>query len=228
MNHHTQSPSKKSQNTPTAVPLYTKHEEIAHSATSIPGVIFGVIALVFLVYLGTSYRDIWQIISFSIYGSTFIILYLASTLYHSFQNPVVKKWFQKFDHAAIYLLIAGTYTPFLLIRLRDAWGWTLLTLVWVIAILGVLFKAFFLEKGVKLSIAGYVIMGWLGIVAFKQMLLQVPRIAIYWLLIGGLLYTSGIIFLAWKKIPYNHTIWHVFVLAGSISHFIAIYYLASY
>jgi hemolysin III len=208
-------------------PLYTIREEIAHSVTSIPGVIFGIAGLIFLIYIAASYKDIWQIISFSIYGVSFIILYLASTLYHSFQKPRIKKAFQKFDHAAIYLLIAGTYTPFLLIRLRGAWGWTLLAVVWGIALLGISFKALFMGKAVKLSILGYVLMGWLGVIAGKQMLVNIPHISLYWLAIGGVLYTSGIFFLAWRKIPYNHAIWHLFVLAGSISHFIAIYQLTT-
>ena len=206
-------------------PLYSRTEEITNSITSILGVLFGIAGMTFLVIMAMLSGDHWHLISFIIYGITLILLYLASTLYHSFQNPRIKKILQKVDHSAIYLLIAGTYTPFLLISLRGTWGWTLLVLVWGIAILGIGFKTLFLERFVRLSILGYVLMGWLGIIAGKRLLESVPHVSLYWLAIGGVIYTSGILFLAWRKVPYNHTIWHFFVLAASICHFIAIYQL---
>jgi len=205
--------------------LYSISEEIANSITSGIGVALSIAGLVLLIVLAVIRGDPWQIISFSIYGSTLILLHLASTLYHSIQNPRIKKIFQKFDHAAIYLLIAGTYTPFLLISLRETWGWTLLIVVWGIAIIGIGFKALYLEKFVKLSVVGYILMGWLGVIAGRQILFNIPKSALQWLLVGGLCYMGGIVFLAWRKIPYNHTIWHIFVLAGSFFHFLAVYQL---
>jgi len=205
--------------------LYSIAEEIINSITHGIGAVFSLAGLIILVVLGVLYGDTWQVISFSIYGSTLFLLYLASTLYHSFQNPRLKKVFQKLDHSAIFLLIAGTYTPFLLISLRGTWGWTLLALVWGIAILGIGFKTLYLERFVKLSIFGYVLMGWLGLIAGKQILANIPQQALLWLAIGGVIYTSGIVFLAWRRIPFNHAIWHLFVLGGSFCHFIAVYQL---
>lgn len=209
-------------------PLYTKKEEIANSITGGFGVIIGITGMILLTMLAATSGDVWLLVSFTIYGISLIILHLASTLYHSTQNPYLKKYFQKFDHAAIYLLIAGTYTPFLLVSIRGPVGWTLLILIWGMAVLGMGFKALYLEKFVKLSIAGYVFMGWLGVLAGRQILSTIPQTSLYWLAVGGILYTSGIIFLAWRKIPYNHTIWHIFVLGGSLCHFFAVYSLAGY
>jgi len=219
------SSNENSQNQPK--PLYSIGEEIANSITSGIGVVLSIAGLVLLIVLAVLRGDAWQIISFSIYGSTLILLHLASTLYHSIQNPSIKIIFQKFDHAAIYLLIAGTYTPFLLISLRGTLGWTMLIVIWGIAIIGIGFKTLYLDKFVKLSVVGYVLMGWLGVIVGRQMLLTLPKPALYWLAIGGLCYTGGIVFLAWRKIPYNHTIWHIFVLAGSFFHFLAVYQLVT-
>jgi len=205
--------------------LYTIGEEIVHSITHGVGAALSLVGLTLLVVLAVLRGDHWQVISFSIYGCTLFLLYLASTLYHSFQNPRIKKIFQKMDHSAIYLLIAGTYTPFLLISLRGAWGWTLLVVVWGIAILGIGFKTLFLERFMKLSILGYVLMGWLCVIAGKQVLTNIPQPALLWLAVGGAFYTGGIIFLAWRRIPYNHAIWHMFVLGGSICHFVAVFQL---
>ncbi|MCK5314455.1 MAG: hemolysin III family protein, partial [Anaerolineales bacterium] len=168
------------------------------------------------------YGDVWRIVSFSIFGSSLVLLYLASTLYHSFQNPRVKKIFQIFDHSAIYLLIAGTYTPFLLISLRGAWGWTFLVVIWGLAFLGIGLKALFFEYYERLSALGYVLMGWLCVIAGKELLTNVPQVSLIWLAVGGMAYTIGIIFLAWRKIPYGHAIWHLFVLGGSICHYFAV------
>lgn len=206
-------------------PLYTKKEEIANSITSVIGVIIGISGMILLTILAAMSGDVWLLVSFTIYGISLIILHLASTLYHSIQNPYIKKYFQKFDHAAIYLLIAGTYTPFLLVSIRGPLGWTLLILIWGIAILGMGFKALYLDKFVRLSVVGYVCMGWLGVIAGQQILSNIPQTSLYWLAVGGILYTSGIIFLAWRKIPYNHTIWHIFVLGGSLCHVFAVYNL---
>lgn len=201
---------------------YTMGEEIANSITHGVGAALSVAGLTLLVALAAIYGDVWRIVSFSIYGSTLILLYLASTLYHSIQYPKVKHILRIFDHAAIYLLIAGTYTPFTLVSMRGPWGWSLFGIVWGLALMGVAFKTIFIGRYEKIATAAYVLMGWLVVVAFKQMVLTIPPGGIVWLVLGGVAYTLGVIFYAWNKLPYNHAIWHLFVLAGSICHFFAI------
>ena len=201
---------------------YTLGEEIANSITHGVGAGLSIAGLTVLVVLAALQEDVWRLISFSIYGSTLVILYLASTLYHSFQNPRVKRFFQICDHSAIYLLIAGTYTPFLLVSLRGPWGWSLFAVIWGIALLGIGFKALFIHRFHVASTLGYILMGWLGVVAIRQMLESVPAAGLTWLAAGGVLYTIGVIFLAIRHIPYNHTIWHFFVLGGSLCHYFAV------
>jgi hemolysin III len=149
-------------------------------------------------------------------------LYTASTLYHAVISPRVKRALRIFDHSAIYLLIAGTYTPFLLVSLRGPWGWSLFGVIWGLALAGVLFKFWFVERFVILSTAVYIAMGWLVVIAAKPVITHVPFTALIWLLAGGLAYTGGVIFFAAKRIPYSHAIWHLFVLAGSICHYFAV------
>jgi len=201
---------------------YTIGEEIASSVSHGIGVGLSIAGLTALVVLAALYGDVWQIVSVSVYGCSLVLLYLASTLYHSFQNPRVKRIFQICDHAAIYLLIAGTYTPFLLISLRGAWGWTFLAVIWGLAFLGIGLKAFFFEYYERLAALGYVFMGWLCVIAGKELLVSVPQASLIWLAVGGVVYTSGIIFLAWRRIPYGHAIWHLFVLGGSACHYFAV------
>ncbi len=201
---------------------YTMGEEIANSVTHGIGAALSVAGLTLLVVLAAIYGDVWRVVSFSIYGSSLILLYLASTLYHSIQHHKVKRILRIFDHAAIYLLIAGTYTPFTLVSMRGPWGWSLFGVVWGLALMGVAFKTLFIGRYEKIATAAYVLMGWLVIVAFKQMMLTIPPGGIVWLVLGGVAYTLGVIFYAWDKLPYNHAIWHLFVLAGSICHFFAI------
>ncbi len=206
---------------------YSLGEEIANSVTHGIGTGLSVAGLTILVVLAALFGDAWQVVSFAIYGSSLIILYLASTLYHGLQNPTAKAVFKRIDHASIYLLIAGTYTPFLLVGIRGAWGWTLLVIVWGLALLGVGFKALFIYRYQKLSVLTYVLMGWLSVVAFKEMLLNIPSGGLILLATGGVLYTVGIIFYIWRKLPYNHAIWHLFVLGGSMCHFFAILFYLS-
>lgn len=202
--------------------LYTLGEEIVHSITHGIGAGLSIAGLTLLVVLAVLYGNVYQVVSFSIYGTTLIVLYLASTLYHSFQHPAVKRVFRVIDHASIFLLIAGTYTPFLLIGVRGAWGWTLLVIVWGLAILGAGFKTLFIHRFQKLSVLAYILMGWLGTVALKELLANIPLGGLIWLAVGGAAYTVGVIFYALKKIPYMHAIWHVFVLGGSICHYFAV------
>ncbi len=203
---------------------YTVAEEIANSITHGIGTGLSVAGAAILIALAAKQGDVWRIVSFSIYGASLIILYLASTLYHSFRKPELKRIFKIIDHSAIYLLIAGTYTPFMLISLRGAWGWSLFGIIWGLAFLGILFKAFFIGRFKKLSLLVYLLMGWLCVIAFKQMLANVPHGGLVLLIAGGLFYTSGVIFYGWHKLKYNHAIWHLFVLGGSLCHYFAIFF----
>ncbi|MCA9875253.1 MAG: hemolysin III family protein [Anaerolineales bacterium] len=204
-------------------PFYTRKEELANSITHGIGAALSVAGLITLVVLAIVYGDIWRIVSFSIYGSSLLTLYLASTLYHSLQRPRVKAVLRKFDHASIYILIAGTYTPFLLVSLRGtAVGWTFFILVWGMAVAGIAWKMFFLGRLEVIATIIYVLMGWMCVLVFKQMMAAIPTAGLVMLVTGGVVYTLGVIFYAWEKLPYNHAIWHLFVLGGSICHFVAI------
>ncbi len=200
----------------------TLGEEIANSITHGIGAALSIAALVILVVLGAKYGDAWRIVSFSVYGFTLFILYLVSTLYHSITNKRVKYFFEILDHSSIFLLIAGTYTPITLVPMRGPWGWTMFGIIWAMAIVGIIMKIFLIGKYKIFSLLVYLSMGWLIIIAFKPMLQMVPKGLIIWLFIGGLSYSLGIIFYAFKKVPYFHFIWHLFVLGGSISHFFGI------
>ncbi|MBU0512844.1 MAG: hemolysin III family protein [Chloroflexi bacterium] len=202
--------------------LYTLGEEIAHSITHGIGAGLSIAGLVVLVILAARRGDVYQIVSFSIYGASLIILYLASTLYHSFQRPRLKYVFKVIDHAAIYLLIAGTYTPFLLVGIRGRLGWTLLVIIWGLAVLGVSFKAFFIQRFERLSVLAYILMGWLSVAMMKELWANIPVGGVIWLAAGGVAYTVGVIFYALKKVPYMHAVWHLFVLGGSLCHYFAI------
>lgn len=196
-------------------------EEIANSVTHGIGVALSIVGLILLVFYSTLMGDVWRIVSFCIYGTCLILLYTASTLYHSFQSEKLKHYFRIMDHAAIYLLIAGTYTPVTLVSLRGGWGWSLFGVIWGLAIAGVLFKLFFVNKFNVLSTIIYLLMGWLVIIAIVPLVKAVAPAGLYWLIAGGLTYSAGTIFYLWEKLPFNHAIWHLFVLGGSICHFFA-------
>jgi hemolysin III len=197
-------------------------EELANSLTHGVGLALSVAGFIVLVVLAAMRGSAWRIVSCAVYGSTLICLYTASTLYHGIRSRRLKRVLKICDHSAIYLLIAGTYTPFLLVNLRGSWGWSLLAVIWGLAMAGILFKVWFVEHFSVLSTAVYLLMGWLALVAVKPMLLSVPHSGLLWLLAGGVLYTLGVVFYAWKKVPYNHAIWHGFVMAGSICHYFAV------
>lgn len=199
-------------------------EEVVNAITHGIGTLLAVAGLVLLTVFAYLYGDMWHVISSSIYGTTLVLLYLASTLYHSFTNERVKYIFKIIDHSAIYLLIAGTYTPFTLVPLHGTLGWTVFGLVWGLAVLGITLKVFFVGRFKLISTMCYVFMGWFIIFAIKPLIATVPMLGIVWLMIGGLFYTLGTIFYLWHKLPYHHAIWHLFVLAGSISHFIAVFF----
>ena len=201
---------------------YPVKEEIANSITHGIGAALSIAGLVVLVVFAATQGDVWHIVSFSIYGSTLILLYLASTLYHSFPQPRVKRIFKIIDHSSIFLLIAGTYTPFMLTSLRGIWGWSLFGVVWGLAITGIVFKSIFISRFKKVSILVYILMGWLCILVVRQMIEHIPYLGLLWLLAGGLCYTLGVNFYAWKSLPYHHAVWHLFVLGGSICHYFSI------
>ena len=202
---------------------YTRTEEIASSVTHGIGTGLAVAALAVLVFFAARTEDPWKVVSLSIYGTTLVILYLSSTLYHAFRNPSLKRFFRFLDHSSIYLLIAGTYTPLTLINLRGRWGWTLFGLIWGLAAAGIIMTASLMGRSRLLGGLIYIGMGWLAVVAIKPLVQSVPPGGIFWLVAGGLAYTVGVVFYVWKKLPYNHAAWHLFVLAGSACHFIAIF-----
>jgi hemolysin III len=197
-------------------------EEIANAITHGIGLLLSIAGFVVLLVLAALRGTAWHIVACSIYGATLICLYTASTLYHAVISPRVKRALRIFDHSAIYLLISGTYTPFLLVSLRGPWGWSLFGVIWGLALAGVLFKFWFVERFAILSTAVYIAMGWLVVIAAKPVITHLSLTAIIWLLAGGLAYTGGVIFFAAKRIPYSHAIWHLFVLGGSICHYFAI------
>jgi hemolysin III len=201
---------------------YSLAEEIAHAATHGLGLLLSIAALVLLVVFATLRGDAWHIVSVSVYGGTLVLLYLASTLYHSIRHPPAKKVLQVIDHSAIYLLIAGTYTPITLTTLRGGWGYTLFGIVWSLALVGVLLEAFARKRLKVVSISLYLGLGWLAAVAVKPLFERVPIGGLALILLGGLAYTAGVGFYLWRKLPYHHAVWHVFVLVGSACHFLAV------
>ncbi len=206
------------------VPLGAKQslgEEIANSITHGTGVGLSVAALVILLVFAARRGDAWKIASLSVYGATLIILYLASTLYHAIPKPGLKRFFRVLDHCSIFLLIAGTYTPITIGVMRGPWGWTLFGVIWVLAIIGINLKIFALDRRKKLSVAIYLLMGWMVLIAVKPLFNGLEPRSLLWLFIGGACYTLGIVFFVLKKMPYHHSVWHLFVLAGSVCHFFA-------
>jgi hemolysin III len=198
-------------------------EEIANAITHGAGLVASLIALPVLVWSAAQSHDDARVVGAAIFGATLCLLYGASTLYHSFPPGRTKRVFRVLDHGAIYLLIAGTYTPFALGPLRGPWGWTLLGVVWALAAAGVVLKATVGFRYPRLSTALYVGMGWLVVVAVRPLLQHVGRGGLLWLLAGGLCYTGGVVFYATdRRVWYGHAIWHLFVAAGSVCHFVAV------
>lgn len=202
--------------------IYSVLEEVSHSVTHGIGALLSVAALVILVVFASYQKDILKIVSFSIYGASLFLLYLASTLYHSLAFTKAKNVFERIDHSMVYLLIAGTYTPILLVGLKNTLGWILFGIIWALAILGVVFKNIFFEKRNFFSTMLYVLMGWLIVFAIKPILTTLPNGIFTWILGGGLSYTIGVVFYLWRKQKYAHFIWHLFVLGGSVLHFFGI------
>jgi hemolysin III len=201
---------------------YTLGEEIAHSVTHGVGAALSLAAWVALLVLAIVHGTKWHVVSYAVYGASLLAVFLASTLYHGVQRPRLRPILRKVDHACIYLLIAGTYTPFVLISMRSALGLTLLTIVWAMAVFGIVYKMFFIDRFVVLTTLAYVGMGWMSVVAWREMVANIPGFGLWFLMAGGAFYTVGVLFYALTKIRYTHAVWHVLILAGSACHFIAV------
>lgn len=204
----------------------TLGEEIANSVSHGIGTLAAAISIPVLVVTAVRHGTVADIVGVSVFGAAMVLLYLASTLYHAFPRNRAKQVFQVLDHSAIYLLIAGTYTPFTLGVLGGAWGWSLFGVVWGLAATGVLLTAIGGVKYAKTAMALYIAMGWLVVIAAKPLAAQLPTAGIGWLVAGGISYTVGVIFYAAKRLTYAHFVWHLFVLAGTVCHFIAVEFYA--
>lgn len=202
----------------------SNREEIANSITHGIGALLSIVALVVLIMVAANQDDILHLVSFSIYGVTLILLYMSSTLYHSFTKPRIKDLFARFDHVSIFLLIAGTYTPILLINIQGVLGWSIFVMIWTIAIAGATVRVIYPYRFRKLMVVVYLLMGWTFVLLGKIILTSLPPASVNYLVLGGIAYSVGVIFYLWRTLPYGHGIWHLFVLAGSILHFFAIYF----
>ena len=203
---------------------YSTKEEIANSVSHGLGTLFSTIALILLIVNALSDHNMLKLISFIIYGSSLIILFLSSTVYHAVTSPPLKKIFKLFDHCAIYLLIAGTYTPLMMITLAGTLGYSMLVIIWIIALAGISFKVKFGHQYKKLSLATYVGMGLIAFSIIHELHQVLAPNGFTLLVLGGAIYLLGVVFYAQKKIPFNHAIWHLFVLAGASCHFFMIYF----
>jgi hemolysin III len=206
------------------ITYYNPKEEKLNVISHAFGLVLSIIALVLLVVFASLEGSVWHIVSFSIYGASLIVLYAASTFYHNSKTPKLRYRLNIFDHASIYVLIAGTYTPFTLVVL-DGWvGWTIFGVSWGLALTGVILKLFFIGKYDRISTIAYVLMGWLIVFAIKPLVQNLPIEGLLWLLGGGISYTVGAILYSIKSIKYNHAIFHIFVLLGSFCHFMAVFF----
>ena len=202
-------------------PHYSTGEEIASSVSHGLGIVLSIAGLAVLAAVAALHGDVWRVVSVSIYGTTLILLYTASTLYHAVPIAAAKPVLRLLDHSAIYLLIAGTYTPYTLISLRGPWGWTLFSIVWILAILGIALEMRRVRNRLLAALL-YVGMGWVGLLAIRPLIESVEPAGLWLLFSGGLCYTLGVPFYLWRRLPYNHALWHLFVLAGSVLQFFSI------
>ncbi|MEN6602326.1 MAG: hemolysin III family protein [Bryobacteraceae bacterium] len=206
----------------TNCPQASPGEEVANSISHGVGAILSLAALVILVVLAAQGGTSYQVVAGAVYGTSLVLLFMCSTLYHALTNERAKRVFRILDHCSIYVLIAGTYTPFTLVTLRGPWGWALFGVVWTLAVFGIVYKGLFTGRLHVLSTMVYILMGWVVVVAIRPLLRALPWQGFLWLLAGGVLYTLGVLFFMWHR-KYSHTLWHFMVLAGSICHFFAVY-----
>ncbi len=203
---------------------YSRTEEFWNVLTHGLGLILSIPALVLLIVFASLNETVWHIVSYSIYGSTLVMLYLASTLFHASRKKEIRLRLNVFDHVSIFFLIAGTYTPFVLVTLRGPWGWSIFGVIWGLAIAGAILKLFFTGRYNKISTLIYVLMGWLIVIAVKPLIQNLSADGLFWLTLGGISYSIGAVFYLLNRLPYNHAIFHVFVLLGSIAHFISVFF----
>ena len=203
---------------------YSQGEEIFNAVTHGIGAALAIPGLILLLVKSSAFGTAIYTVSTAIFGVTIILLYTLSTLYHSLTSEKAKQVFKVLDHSSIFLLIAGTYTPFSLLVLRGAWGWSIFGVVWGLAVTGIIIESIFIKKLKLFTLILYLSMGWVVIVALKPLIRSIPTGGLYWLIAGGLSYTFGVIFYVMKKVKYAHGIWHLFVLGGTICHFFAVYY----
>ena len=206
------------------ITYYPHKEEILNVITHFLGLLLSVAGLVLLVTFSSLYGSVWHIVSFSIFGSSMVALYLASTLYHYVRKKKLRRRLNVFDHATIYVLIAGTYTPYCLVVLHGVMGWVLFGITWGLALTGVVLKLFYTGRYSKLSTISYILMGWVAVIAAKPLINNLETEGLVYLLLGGVSYTIGALFFSMRKLPYNHAIFHIFVLIGTISHFISVFF----
>lgn len=197
-------------------------EELANALTHGIGLLLSVIGLIWMISLAAVTEDAWKLASSVVFGVSLILLYLSSTLYHSFRKPTTKQVLRTLDHCAIYVLIAGSYTPFVLVTLQGAWGWSLFATVWTLAFIGIIFKICFTGRFRLLSTLFYVSMGWLVLVAIQPLSQALPEGGLYWVMLGGALYTFGAVIYALKRPLFHHAFWHLCVMGGSFCHYLAI------
>lgn len=209
-------------NTHIQLPRYSAGEEIANSLTHGFGIVLSIAGLAVLTAFASAFGTVWHVVSCSIYGATQIMLYTASTLYHSIPLPRAKAVLRLLDHSAIFLLIAGTYTPFTLVNLRGPWGWSLFGVIWALALIGIGMQSLLIRQKALVTAIPYVGMGWAALIGLKPLLASVAPGGVALLIGGGVAYTVGSVFYVWRRMPYHHAIWHVFVLAGSALHFFAV------
>ena len=202
--------------------FYTQREELFHATTHAAGAVLAALGAVYLVRQAIVAGDPWRVASFAIYGVTLVLLYTASALYHGVTRHPLKQKLRVLDHSAIYLLIAGSYTPFLLLRLWGPWGWTLFGIIWALALAGVVYKLTLLDRFPRLSTALYIGMSWLAVLAAGPLLQRLAPETLAWLGAGGIVYTVGALIYHFDRIRYAHVVWHFFVLGGSVCHFVAI------
>ena len=205
--------------------VFSKEEEISNSITHGIGVILSIAALVILIVFASLYGNVWHVVSFTLFGATMLLLYTSSTLLHALKPGQAKDFFEIMDHSSIYFFIAGSYTPFLLVAVQNSTGWTLFAIVWGLAIGGTIFKSFFVKKFLFTSTLLYVVMGWLIVFVWNDLVADIHPTSLILLIIGGLLYTVGAIFYIWKLFKHHHAVWHVFVLSATVCHFFAVLYL---
>ncbi|MGO9274386.1 MAG: PAQR family membrane homeostasis protein TrhA [Terriglobia bacterium] len=203
-------------------PQLENRERLANATTHGFGLALSIAGAIVLISDSILHGSVWHIVACSVYAASLVLLYLSSTLYHTFIAQPYKRMFRILDHSAIYFLIAGTYTPFTMVSLRGRWGWTLLGVLWGLALCGVALKLVAIGRFPAVSIAVYILMGWMGIISIKPLLAAISLRGFLWVVAGGILYTGGVLFYKAKKMAYNHAIWHLFVMGGSACHYFAV------